>query len=167
MLNLSVSNLVITVINILVLYFILRKFLYNPVMGIIEKRKEMVYSQLEHAKKTEQDAMALKAQYEESLNDAHAQSVQILEKSRTRAQEEYAQIVKEADVQAGKIIDNAQKTVELNREKAVRGMEKEVAGLAMAAVSKMLGEQKNAAANQALYGQFLSQAGEQNDTDSN
>ena len=61
----------------------------------------------------------------------------------------HLRIVKEADEQAGKIIDNARKTVELDREKAVRGMEKEVANLALVAVSKMLGEQKNAAANQA------------------
>ena len=69
MLSLSVSNLVITIINILVLYLLLRKFLYKPVMGIIEKRDEMIKTQLETAKKTEQDAMQLKAQYENSLND--------------------------------------------------------------------------------------------------
>lgn len=167
MLSLSVSNLVITIINILVLYLLLRKFLYKPVMGIIEKRDEMIKTQLETAKKTEQDAMQLKAQYENSLNDAHDESLRIVENSKARAQEEYSRIVKEADEQAGKIIDNARKTVELDREKAVRGMEKEVANLALVAVSKMLGEQKSAAANQALYGQFLSQVGEQNDANGN
>ena len=160
MLSLSVSNLVITIINILVLYLLLRKFLYKPVMGIIEKRDEMIKTQLETAKKTEQDAMQLKAQYENSLNDAHDESLRIVENSKARAQEEYSRIVKEADEQAGKIIDNARKTVELDREK-------EVANLALVAVSKMLGEQKNAAANQALYGQFLSQVGEQNDANGN
>ena len=59
MLSLSVSNLVITIINIFVLYSLLRKFLYKPVMGIIEKRDEMIKTQLETAKKTEQDAMQL------------------------------------------------------------------------------------------------------------
>ena len=167
MLNLSVSNLVITVINIFVLYLLLRKFLYKPVMGIIEKRNEMIQTQLENARQTEENALQLKTQYENSLSDAHAESLKIVEKSRARAQEEYSRIVKEADEKAGKIIEQAQKTVESDREKAVRGMEKEVAGLAMAAVSKMLGEQKNAAVNQALYGQFLSQAGEQNDRDGN
>lgn len=121
MLSLSVSNLVITIINILVLYLLLRKFLYKPVMGIIEKRDEMIKTQLETAKKTEQDAMQLKAQYENSLNDAHDESLRIVENSKARAQEEYSRIVKEADEQAGKIIDNARKTVELDREKAVRG----------------------------------------------
>ena len=111
--------------------------------------------------------MQLKAQYENSLNDAHDESLRIVENSKARAQEEYSRIVKEADEQAGKIIENARKTVELDREKAVRGMEKEVANLALVAVSKMLGEQKNAAANQALYGQFLSQVGEQNDANGN
>ena len=86
---------------------------------------------------TEQDAMQLKAQYENSLNDAHDESLRIVENSKARAQEEYSRIVKEADEQAGKIIDNARKTVELDREKAVRGMEKEVANLALVAVSKI------------------------------
>lgn len=167
MLELSVSNLVITVINILVLYLLLKKFLYKPVMGIIEKRNEMIESQLENARKTEQNALELKKEYETSLNEAHAESLKIMENSKARAKEEYSRIVKEADVQAEKIIDNARKTVETDRVKAVRGMEKEVAGLAMAAVSKMLGEQKDAATNQALYRQFLSQVGEQNDTDGN
>ena len=86
----------------------------------------MIKTQLETAKKTEQDAMQLKAQYENSLNDAHDESLRIVENSKARAQEEYSRIVKEADEQAGKIIDNARKTVELDREKAVRGMEKKL-----------------------------------------
>ena len=82
MLSLSVSNLVITIINILVLYLLLRKFLYKPVMGIIEKRDEMIKTQLETAKKTEQDAMQLKSSYENSLNDAHDESLRIVENSK-------------------------------------------------------------------------------------
>lgn len=167
MLNISVSNLVITIINILVLYFLLKKFLYKPVMAIIEKRNEMIQTQLANAKKTEQDAMQLKEQYENSKARAQEESMRIVEASKVRAQEEYSRIVKEADKQAGKIMENARRTVELDREKVVRGMEKEVADLALMAVSKMLGEQKNEAANQALYEQFLSQAGEQNDTNGN
>lgn len=126
MLSLSVSNLVITIINILVLYLLLRKFLYKPVMGIIEKRDEMIKTQLETAKKTEQDAMQLKAQYENSLNDAHDESLRIVENSKARAQEEYSRIVKEADEQAGKIIDNARKTVELDREKQCAAWKKKL-----------------------------------------
>ena len=83
MLSLSVSNLVITIINILVLYLLLRKFLYKPVMGIIEKRDEMIKTQLETAKKTEQDAMQLKAQYENSLKiqrQEHRKNIQELSK---------------------------------------------------------------------------------------
>lgn len=46
--------------------------------------------------------MQLKAQYENSLNDAHDESLRIVENSKARAQEEYSRIVKEADEQAGK-----------------------------------------------------------------
>ena len=114
MLNISVSNLVITIINILVLYFLLKKFLYKPVMAIIEKRNEMIQTQLANAKKTEQDAMQLKEQYENSKARAQEESMRIVEASKVRAQKS-VRIVKEADKQAGKIMENARRTVELDR----------------------------------------------------
>ena len=162
MLSLSVSNLVITIINILVLYLLLRKFLYKPVMGIIEKRDEMIKTQLETAKKTEQDAMQLKAQYENSLNDAHDESLRIVENSKARAQEEYSRIVKEADEQALKIKADAHKNVEMDREKAMKEMQSEVAELAMTAVSRILQEGSDEASDSALYQQFVKKAGEVN-----
>ena len=71
-------------------------------MAMIEKRDEMIKTQFENARKTEQEAMQLKEQYENSLNDAHDESMRIVENSKARAQEEYSRIVKEADKQAGK-----------------------------------------------------------------
>lgn len=167
MLTLSVSNIVITVINILVLYLLLKKFLYKPVMDVIETRNEMIASQFANARKTEEDALKLKAEYENSLNSAQKEAQQIVENSRGKAKQEYDRIVQEADKQAEKIIDNAHKTIKMDQEKAVKNIEGEIASLAMVAVSKMLGENQNTAINQELYGQFIAQAGEKHDTNSN
>ena len=47
-------NLVLTIINLIVLYLILRKFLFRPVMDIMEKREKMIADGISHANE-EQD----------------------------------------------------------------------------------------------------------------
>ena len=74
-------------------------------------------------------------------------------------------ILGEADEQAKKIKEAARKDVELDREKAMKEMQSEVAGLALTAVSRILQEGTDPQSDGALYEQFLKKAGEANDTD--
>ena len=60
MLNIDPWNMVMIVINLLVLYAIFRKFLYKPVMNVIHQREELIQGQFDSAKKTQDDALALK-----------------------------------------------------------------------------------------------------------
>ena len=61
MLNINPWNMVMIVINLLVLYAIFRKFLYKPVMNVIHRREELIQGQFDSAKKTQDDALQLKA----------------------------------------------------------------------------------------------------------
>ena len=65
MLSLNVWNLLFTVINVLVLYLLMKKFLFKPVLAVLEKRKEMIASNMEEARKSQQEAEELKTDYEE------------------------------------------------------------------------------------------------------
>ena len=67
MLNINPWNMVMIVINLLVLYAIFRKFLYKPVMNVIHQREELIQGQFDSAKKTQDDALQLKTDYEEKL----------------------------------------------------------------------------------------------------
>ena len=71
-------DLVWTIINLIVLYLLMKKFLIGPVMGIMEKRKALIADQLDHAKVTNEQAEALKGQYEQALSSAREESVQII-----------------------------------------------------------------------------------------
>ena len=67
-------NLVLTIINLIVLYLILRKFLFRPVMDIMEKREKMIADGIGHANEEQDKAHALKKQYEDALNGAKEES---------------------------------------------------------------------------------------------
>ena len=63
-------NLVWTIINVIILYLLLKKFLIKPVTAIMDKREQMVKQGLEGARAQESQAKELKVKYEEALASA-------------------------------------------------------------------------------------------------
>ena len=167
MLRLDVWNLVFTVINLIVLFLLMKKFLIGPVTAIIEKRASLIEGQLLNASSAEKTALELKNQYVDSIKNARVKTDEMLEAARKNAGTEYDRILKEADIKTGKIIDDAEKTIRIEREKALREMQSEIAGLAIIAATKVVSENANNNTNQSIYEDFLKKAGDSNDTDSN
>ena len=159
-------NVIFTIVNLIVLYLGLRKFLIGPVTKVMDQRKQLIEGQMADARQVNEQANELKAQYEDALKQAHEESAQIVEKARKSAQAEYESRMDAADAEAQKIIANAHKSIDLEREKTVQELQSQIAGLAMAAAAKVLGDTDQAAQNKLMYEQFLAKTGGLNDTNS-
>lgn len=154
------SSLFFTMINLVVLFLLLRKFLIRPIMNIMEKRAAMIADGLKNASDAQEKAQELKGQYEDALNGAKEESVQIIEQAKTEAKQEYERIVSDADTQASRIMKSARETINVERERTLRDMKTEVAGLAMEAAKKIVTEQYDEKQSQAVYDKFLKDAGD-------
>lgn len=152
-------NLVYNLINVIVLFLVLKHFLFQPVLGIMQKREELIQGQLDHAAETQKQADALKEQYEASLQTAKEDSQKIMDTARIHAKEEYDRIVKEADEKANRIVAQAYKTTEADKEKAMKDMETQIANLALAAAAKIMSENQEQTSARA-YSQFIKNTGE-------
>ena len=159
-------NLVWTIINLIVLYLLMKKFLIGPVLGIMEKRKASIAKEMEEARVSREKAEELKLQYEKSLAMAKEESSQILENAKTDARQARESLVKNANNEAAKIIEAAQNTARQEQENAMQGAKKEIAQLAMQAAKKLLLEKSDENSNDMLYDKFLAKAGDADDTDS-
>ena len=159
-------NVIFTIVNLIVLYLGLRKFLIGPVTKVMDQRKQLIEGHMADARHVNEQANELKAQYEDALKQAHEESAQIVEKARKSAQAEYESRMDAADAEAQKIIANAHKSIDLEREKTVQELQSQIAGLAMAATAKVLGDTDQAAQNKLMYEQFLAKTGGLNDTNS-
>lgn len=160
-------GLVFTVINLIVLYLLMKKFLIGPVIGIINKRQALIDNQFANASDAEKSALEMKSQYEESLKQTRVKTEEMLDAARKNANVEYDRIVKEAENQSGKIISDAEKTIRIEREKTLREMQSEIANLAIVAATKVVSDNSSENSNQSLYKDFVKKAGDSNDTDSN
>ena len=164
MLNLGWS-LVWTIINLIIFYLLMKRFLVGPVLGIMEKRKNLIAQELENAKAAQEKAEELKGHYEGALAGAKEESAQIIEAARADAKSESERMVKEANLEAAKIIENARDTAEQEKENALQGAKSEIAGLALETARKLLSEGSTEKGNSMLYDEFLAKAGDGNDTD--
>lgn len=147
-------GLVWTIINLIVLFLLLRHFLINPVSNIMEQRRKLIADGLQNAQDTQDEANRLKAEYEEALSGAKKESVEIVDKARIDARAEYDRIVGEAGAKAGNIIENAKENVRIEREQTMKELQSQIAGLAIASAEKIVGDKE-----QNIYDQFLGEVG--------
>ena len=78
-------NLVFTIINLLVLYLLMKKFLFGPIINVMDQRKAMIDQQFAEAKERQDNAKELQEQYEGALRSAKEESYQIMEQARKEA----------------------------------------------------------------------------------
>lgn len=138
MLNINFWNIVFTIINVLVLYGLMKKFLVKPVMGIIEKREQLIQGQLEDAGMEQKKALELKQQYEMKMNRADQEAGEIILQARQQVIGERNQVLEDAREQSARIMERTQANIERQQEKARREAESQIAELALLAARKIL-----------------------------
>ncbi len=159
MLEFDFWTILFSVINILVLFFFLKKFLFGRVNEILEKRAQMVQEDLDHAKKSAVEADQLKTESETALQNAKLEAQQIVLTAEQNARSQGDRITAQAQLQADAMLTEAQKEIERERSRTLDGVQGEIADLALAAASKLMEKQMDDEVNRSLVDAFLAEEG--------
>ena len=159
-------NLVWNIINLIVLYLLLKHFLLKPVMDVMNKRQAMIEQNISNARASEGQAEVLKKQYEEKLAASSEEGRKLVEDARAQAGVQYERILKEAGENAVRLMEDARKKAEADQERAMREAKAQIAGLVLAATARVVNQEVSAKTNQAIYDSFLAEAGDSYDTGS-
>lgn len=159
-------NLVWNIVNFIILYLLLKHFLIKPVMAVMNQRQAMIDESISRARNTESEANTLKSQYEEKLSASAAEGERLLAEAKAETKVKCDKMVQEAGEQADRIMENARRTAAVEQEKALREAQAEIAGLVIAAASKIVGSEVSEKKNQALFDKFIAEAGESHDAGS-
>lgn len=161
MLNISAANLFFIVVNLLVLYIAMKRFLFQPVQKIIAARQEEADRQFEEAAAKQAEADEMKAQYTGSIADIEEEKEQTLQQARKDADKEYQKIVDGAREEANQIKADAEAEAEVQKNQIIKKAEKEIADMVINAAAKVVGAQSSIEMNASLYNEFLDKAGEE------
>ena len=151
---------VLTLIAVFVLFLGGSFFFFNPERKFLEKRKQGIADDIESARKEKEEAELLKNQYEEKLKNVDAEVEGILSDARQRALANENRIVADAREEAGKIIDNAHREANLEKQKVADEVKKEVISVAGAMAGKIVAATMSDADQKRLLDETLKGMGE-------
>lgn len=155
-----IHDTVLTAIAMFVLFTFLSYMLFEPVRNMLKKRQEKVTADRDTAIKEKEDAMQLKAEYEEKLKSVQAEADAILSDARKRALKQERAIEDAAREEAARIIAQANAETELSRKKAMDELKQEVVAIATMMAGKVVAASMDVKIQDALIEETLKEMGD-------
>ena len=146
--------------NLMIQLVIFKKFLLKPIKQVIADRKAKADSEIADAQKLRTEAEAMKAEYEQNLQNARTEANQIVATAQKTATARSEEIVGEARAQAAALKQKAEADIAQERKKAVNEVKDEIGGMAMEIASKVVEREIKEADHQDLIDEFIKNVGE-------
>lgn len=153
------GNAIIAIVGFGVLYFLLHRYALGPLLGMMEKRRELITSQIESAKKDRQDAEVFIAEQKEALAQVKKEAFNIVETAKTNASRQADEIIEKSKLEASRIKDEALRDIDSEKNKAIAALHAEVGSLSVAIAAKIIEKQVTEQSQQELVDQYLKQVG--------
>lgn len=126
----AVKDLIINIINIIILFVIVRGLAYKPVKKFLDARKERVVKELSDAAAAKQTAEEEALKYKELTEKSKAEGTEIINEAERTAKQSAAEIIASAKQSAAEITEKARENAKREREAQVASMKDEIAELA-------------------------------------
>ena len=153
-------ELIFMLINVLVLYLLMRRYLFKPMGNFLENRRQEIKTNLETAEEKKKEAEELRASYEEKLENATEEAQQIIKEARIRGDELKTQAKQEAKEEADHMINKAKEEIQMERNKAIASLKDEVANMTVSVASKIVEEDLDDEKHRELVKKYLTEVGE-------
>ena len=160
MLKFDIVNFVCVVVNLLVLYVLMKKFVFGRVTKIIDARQALLEEKNASDSKAQEEADRLRKEYEKSLENANETSVQIVKEAKSKARAEYNKIMARAAADAEAMKAGAAKAIATEREKQMDDLHVQIMDLAVEAAGRIMAEKSSPETDKALYDAFIKEAGD-------
>ena len=158
--SVNIWQILISLANLLIIFLILKKFLWKPIQRVMKQRQEMVDKQFADAAEAEAKANEDKAQWAEKLATADDEAAARIAAADETARHHSERVVAEAKEKAQGIIRQAEAEAELERQKATASIRDEIADVSAELAQKMLEREINAEDHRAMIASFLDEVGD-------
>jgi len=155
-LGINVGFLVVQIINFGIVFAVLSAWVYKPLVGMLDRRRETISKSLEDARIATEARTNAEKEAEKLLNEARSKAAKEARDSAARAEEQAKELVKAAEAKASKVKEVALAEVEQERARILSDLRGQVAALSVAAAQKLIGEALDEKKQHALIDEFFS-----------
>ena len=147
-------------INLIILYFILKKLVFKRIKGMIDSRQNEIDGMYSDAESSVKDANEMKAEYEAKIAAADAECDEMLRGAVRRAQLREEEILRDANDKAARTLARAEEQIELERRNAINEVKDEISGMALDIAAAVLERDVQRTDHEQLIGDFIDKLGE-------
>lgn len=153
-------ELVIQIINTIILFWILKRILFKPVLNIIDARENAIKSDIATGEQAKNEGLALKAEYEQKLAVAKSEGQEIIKQATLRAEQKSEEIISTAKEEATSLKDRANKDITQEREKVMNELKNDISNIAILVASKVIEKDIDQAKHEEMINKFIEEVGE-------
>lgn len=146
-----------TLINLFILYWVLKRFLFKPFQKTIEGRQEKIHQALDEAQAKLAAAQSMEEKRREQLAAALKEATDTVNEARQKAQLQEAQLLKQAHEEAQALLDQSREENQRMRQNLYLDMRQEIADLALSIASKVIGQAMDQGEQMRLINEILDQ----------
>lgn len=155
-LGLNLPFLLVQIVNLIIVYTVVAKWIVGPIVGLLEKRREKIAQGMEDARVAAEARANAEKEAARIIADAQAEASKVVREATERAESAGKDVKAAADAEAAKARDAALAEAELERNRILGDLRGQVAALAMAAANKLVGEALDEKKQRALIDEFFS-----------
>ena len=163
--SINIWHIVIALCNLLILFLVLKKFLYQPVKKVLESRQAAIDSRYQEADEAKSEALASKSRWEDRMAAADEEAAGIISSAVESANRQSSAILEESREKADRMISRAKAEADAERRKAEDDIRDRVADVSAAIAGKLLEREISAADHSDLIDSFISEIGDDNEGD--
>ncbi len=153
-------TMIFTWVNLIILVLLMKKFLFKPVLNMLEARDKEVNEMYSKAETAQSSAEALEKEYNEKLSLAKEEASKIMKDAKHDATLRGEEIVGEAKKEASAILEKAQKEIQREKEAAIVEIKGDIANIAVDIAQKVIEKDLNEKDHEKLVEEFIDGWGE-------
>ena len=158
--SINIWHIVISLCNLLLLYLMLKKFLYKPVKKVLADRQAAIDVRYREADAARSEALKAQAEWNEKMADADTQAAGIVSSAVESANRQSSAILGETREKADRMISRARAEAEAERRRAEDDIKTQIADVSVILAGKILDREINAEDHSDLINSFISEIGE-------
>lgn len=155
-LGINLGYLLVQILNFAIIFVVLRVWVYKPILGLLERRRERIVQGLEDARVAAEARANAEKEAQAILGRAQADANQKVRESAERAEQVAREIHAAAEKDAAAVRAAAAGEAEQARSAALGELRGQVAALAIAAAQKLIGESLDEKRQRHLVQEFFS-----------
>lgn len=155
------ESFVYAIIAFGILYFLLNRYAFGPLFGIMEKRREHVLNEIQSAENNRKETEKLLEEQKEALEKAREEAYNIIEQARKTSSKQADEIIEQAKAEAARQKQEALKEIENEKQKALVQLRNQVSAMSVMIASKIIEKQIDEKSQKELVEQYLKEVGDQ------